>query len=82
MTHDYDAMTRAIKDAPLTKQLQIIREIVSAKDFGDFTCDATNAIDFALDDLEAQAVDMGDEAVGEAYTADLFRAAPYHGWPL
>jgi len=58
MTHDYDAMTRAIKDAPLTKQLQIIREIVSAKDFGDFTCDATNAIDFALDDMDAQAVDM------------------------
>lgn len=81
MTHDYDAMTRAIKDAPLTKQLQIIREIVSAKDFGDFTCDATNAIDFALDDLEAQAVDLSDEAVGESYTAE-FRAAPYHGWPL
>ena len=58
MTHDYDAMTRAIKDAPLTVQLRIIRQIVTAKDFGDFTCDSTNAIDFALDDMDAQAVDM------------------------
>lgn len=58
MTHDYDAMTRAIKDAPLTKQLRIIRQIVEAKDFQDFTSDALYLLDDALDDMDAQAVDM------------------------
>lgn len=57
MTHDYDAMTRAIKDAPLTKQLQIIRQIVSAKDFGEFD-NAILKLDDVLDELDAQAVDM------------------------
>jgi len=58
MTHDYDAITRAIKELPLGKQLRIIRGIVQAKDFQPFTCDATNAIDFALDDMDAQAIEM------------------------
>jgi hypothetical protein len=56
--HDYDAITRAIKELPLGRQLKLVREIVSAKDFGVFTCDATNAIDFALDDMDAQAIEM------------------------
>ena len=57
-THDYDAITRAIKELPLGKQLRIIRGIVQAKDFQPFTCDATNAIDFALDDMDAQSIEM------------------------
>ena len=58
MTHDYDAITRAIKELPLGRQLRMVREIVSAKDFGVFTCDATNAIDFALDDMDSQAIEL------------------------
>lgn len=58
MTHDYDAMTRAIKDAPLGVQLKLIRKIVEAKDFAPFTADALFHIDEALDDMDAQAVDM------------------------
>lgn len=56
--HDYDAITRAIKELPLGRQLRLVREIVEAKDFGAFTCDATNAIDFALDDMDAQAIEL------------------------
>ena len=58
MTHDYDAMTRAIKDAPLGVQLKLIRKIVEAKDFQEFTSDALYQLDEALDDMDAQAVDM------------------------
>ena len=58
MTHDYDAMTRAIKDAPLGVQLKLIRKIVEAKDFQEFTSDALYLLDDALDDMDAQAVDM------------------------
>ena len=58
MTHDYDAITRAIKDAPLGKQLRLIREIVEAKDFDEFTADATFHMDEALDDMDAQAIDL------------------------
>jgi len=58
MTHDYDAMTRAIKDAQLGVQLRIIRQIVEAKDFQEFTSDALYLLDDALDDMDAQAVDM------------------------
>ena len=58
MTHDYDAITRAIKELPLGRQLRLVREIVEAKDFAEFTCDATNAIDFALDDMDAQAIEL------------------------
>jgi len=58
MTHDYDAMTRAIKDAPLNKQLKIIRQIVEARDFQEFTSDALYQLDEAMNDMDAQAVDM------------------------
>jgi hypothetical protein len=58
MTHDYDAITRAIKDAPLGKQLKIIREIVEAKDFQEFTSDALFQMDEALDDMDAQAIEL------------------------
>ena len=68
-THDYDAITRAIKELPLGKQLRMVREIVSAKDFGAFTCDATNAIDFALDDMDAQAIEMLREEDIQMYGA-------------
>lgn len=81
MTHDYDAITRAIKELPLGRKLKMVREIVSAKDFAEFTCDATNAIDFALDDMDAQAIEMVREEDDNS-GADLFRAAPFHGWPL
>jgi len=80
-THDYDAITRAIKELPLGRQLRMVREIVSAKDFGAFTCDATNAIDFALDDMDAQAIEMLREEDDNS-GADLFRAAPFYGNPL
>ena len=56
--HDYDAITRAIKELPLGRQLRLIREIVEAKDFQPFTADALFHMDEALDDMDAQAVDM------------------------
>jgi hypothetical protein len=70
MTHDYDAITRAIKDAPLGKQLRIIREIVEAKDFQEFTSDALFQMDEALDDMDAQAIELLREE-----DVDLFGAS-------
>ena len=58
MTHDYDAITRAIKELPLGRQLRLVREIVEAKDFAPFTADALFHMDEALDDMDAQAIEL------------------------
>jgi hypothetical protein len=70
MTHDYDAITRAIKDATLTQQLRIIRQVVEAKDFQEFTSDALYQMDEALDDMDAQAIELLREE-----DVDLFGAS-------
>jgi len=81
MTHDYDAITCAIKELPLGKQLRMLRQVVEAPDFQPFTSDALFLLDEALDDMDAQAIEMVREEADNS-GADLFRAAPFHGNPL
>lgn len=71
MNANQDMLVYLVKHMNLTQQLQIIRAIVSAKDFGVFTCDATNAIDFALDDMDAQAIELLREEDVQMYGASV-----------